>query len=255
MISRELETEILRLYHAEGWRIGTLARQLHVHRETVRRVLSQAGITVAPQYARPSMLDPFVAFIQETFTRFPTLRASRLYQMLRARGYTGGPDHFRHSVARYRPRPSAEAYLRLRTLQGEQGQVDWAHFGKIDIGRARRPLMAFVMVLSYSRHLFLRFYLNAAMGSFLHGHVAAFTFFNAVPRTVCCTTIYAAPCSSASGMRSASKRRSWSSPLGITSNRGPWPWRAATRRAGSSGRSALCASASLRPAVLPIWPI
>ena len=184
MISRELETEILRLYHAEGWRIGTLARQLHVHRETVRRVLSQAGITVAPQYARPSMLDPFVAFIQETFTRFPTLRASRLYQMLRARGYTGGPDHFRHSVARYRPRPSAEAYLRLRTLQGEQGQVDWAHFGKIDIGRARRPLMAFVMVLSYSRHLFLRFYLNAAMGSFLQGHVAAFTFFNAVPRTL-----------------------------------------------------------------------
>jgi transposase len=44
--------------------------------------------------------------------------------------------------------------------------------------------MAFVMVLSYSRHLFLRFYLNAAMGSFLHGHVAAFTFFNAVPRTL-----------------------------------------------------------------------
>jgi len=184
MISRELETEILRLYHAEGWRIGTLARQLHVHRETVRRVLSQAGITVATQYVRPSMLDPYVAFIQETFERYPTLRASRLYQMLRARGYTGGPDHLRHSVARYRPRPSAEAYLRLRTLQGEQGQVDWAHFGKIDIGHARRPLMAFVMVLGYSRHLFLRFYLNAAMGSFLHGHVAAFSFFNAVPRTL-----------------------------------------------------------------------
>jgi transposase len=184
MISRELETEILRLYHAEGWRIGTLARQLHVHRDTVRRVLSQAGIAVARQYVRASMLDPYVAFIQETFARYPTLRASRLYQMLRARGYTGGPDHFRHSVARYRPRQHTEAYLRLRTLAGEQGQVDWAHFGKMDIGRARRPLMAFVMVLSYSRHLFLRFYLNAAMGSFLHGHVAAFTFFNAVPRTL-----------------------------------------------------------------------
>ena len=39
MISREVETEILRLYHAEGWRIGTLASQLHVHRETVRRAL------------------------------------------------------------------------------------------------------------------------------------------------------------------------------------------------------------------------
>ena len=104
--------------------------------------------------------------------------------MVRERGYCGSPDHFRHLIARYRPRPAAEAYLRLRTLPGEQGQVDWAHFGMLSIGRARRPLMAFVMVLSYSRHVFLRFYLNAAMPSFLHGHVAAFNHFGAVPRTL-----------------------------------------------------------------------
>ncbi len=183
MIPRHLEAEILRLYHAEGWRIGTLCRQLKVHRDTVRRVLAQAGIA-PPLLARPSMIEPFMPFIQDTFTRFPTLRASRLYHMVRERGYTGSADHFRHLMRRFRPRPAAEAYLRLRTLAGEQGQVDWAHFGTIPIGRARRPLMAFVMVLSYSRHVFLRFYLNAAMGSFLHGHVAAFEHFNAVPRTL-----------------------------------------------------------------------
>ena len=184
MISRELEAEILRLYHAEGWRIGTLCRQLQVHRDTVRRVLAQAGIALAPLRTRPSMIEPYVPFIQDTFTRYPTLRASRLYRMVRERGYAGSADHFRHLVARYRPRATAEAYLRLRTLPGEQGQVDWAHFGTLPIGRARRPLMAFVMVLSYSRHLFLRFYLNATMASFLHGHVAAFGFFQAVPRTL-----------------------------------------------------------------------
>ena len=83
-----------------------------------------------------------------------------------------------------RPRPAAEAYLRLRTLPGEQGQVDWAHFGRLRVGRAERPLMAFVMVLSYSRHVFLRFYLNAAMSSFLDGHVRAFEGFAGVPRTL-----------------------------------------------------------------------
>ena len=71
-----------------------------------------------------------------------------------------GPDHFRHLMALHRPRPAAEAYLRLHTLPGEQAQVDWGHFGHIEIGRAKRPLMAFVMVLSYSRKIFLRFYLN-----------------------------------------------------------------------------------------------
>jgi transposase len=184
MISRELEGEILRLHHAEGWPIGTLARQLHLHHSTVRRVLGQAGIPAAHQYTRPLMVEPFVPFIQEMLGRFPTLRASRLYRMVRERGYPGAPDHFRAIVARYRPRQAAEAYLRLRTLAGEQGQVDWAHFGTIPIGRAKRPLMAFVMVLSYSRHLFVRFYLNATMASFLQGHVEAFTFFTAVPRTL-----------------------------------------------------------------------
>jgi transposase len=183
MIPRHLEAEILRLYHAEGWRIGTLCRQLKLHRDTVRRVLAQAGIA-PPLIARRSMIEPFVPFIQDTFAQYPTLRASRLHRMVRERGYTGSADHFRHLMRRYRPQPAGEAYLRLRTLAGEQAQVDWAHFGTIPIGRARRPLMAFVMVLSYSRHLFLRFYLNAAMPSFLHGHVAAFNHFNAVPRTL-----------------------------------------------------------------------
>jgi len=104
--------------------------------------------------------------------------------MVRERGYRGGSDHFRSIVARFRPRPVPEAYLRLRTLAGEQAQCDWAHFGSISIGKATRPLMAFVMVLSYSRHLFLRFYLNGAMNNFLRGHVEAFTAWGAVPRVV-----------------------------------------------------------------------
>jgi transposase len=182
MISRAVEAEILRLYHAEAWPIGTIARQLHIHHDTVRRVLWQSGIAAVRECARTSKLDPYLAFIQETFARYPTLRASRLYQMVRERGYLGSADHFRHMVARWRPRPVAEAYLRLRTLPGEQSQIDWAHFGKLTIGRAQRPLMAFVMVLSYSRHLFLRFYLNAGTGSFLDAHVQAFAYLSAVPR-------------------------------------------------------------------------
>ena len=184
MISPELEAEILRLYHAEHWRVGTIAVQLHVHHSAVRRVLVQSGVPAARSAARPSIADPFLPFITDTLAKYPKLCASRLYQMVKARGYTGGPDHFRAVVARHRPRPAAEAYLRLRTLPAEQAQVDWGHFGRVTIGRASRPLMAFVMVLSYSRHLFLRFYLGAAMPYFIRGHVDAFAWFAAVPRVV-----------------------------------------------------------------------
>lgn len=183
MIPTARAAEILRLYHAEKWPIGTIARQLGVHHGVVRRVLAHAGAE-APRATRPSIADPYSAFIVQTLTRFPTLRASRLYAMVRERGYPGRPDHFRAVVARYRPRPAAEAFLRLRTLPGEQAQVDWAHFGKLTVGRAQRPLVAFVMVLSWSRHIFLRFFPSAAMASFLRGHVEAFAFFGGVPRVL-----------------------------------------------------------------------
>jgi transposase len=183
-IPPELEAQILRYFHVEKWPVGTIAQQLKVHHATVDRVLSQAGLPKAERSHRPSLIDAYVPFLLNTLEQFPTLTASRLYQMVRERGYAGGPDHFRHLVAHYRPRPQPEAYLRLRTLPGEQAQVDWAHFGKIRIGRAERTLMAFVMVLSFSRQIFLRFFLDARMSNFLRGHEAAFQAWGGLPRVL-----------------------------------------------------------------------
>lgn len=173
-ISPDLQAQILRYYHAEKWRINTIARQLHVHHGTVARVLAQAGLPTHAQVQRLSKILPYLPFIKQTLEKFPTLTASRVYAMVRERGYRGGPDHFRHFVSLHRPRPNAEAYLRLRTLPGEHGQCDWGHFGKLSIGRAMRPLMAFVIVLSFSRQIFLRFFLDARMENFLRGHLMAF---------------------------------------------------------------------------------
>jgi len=182
VLTPEIEAQILRYYHAERWRIGTIATQLQLHRDTVARVLSQAGLPLMGPVRRASAVDPYLPFIRETLERFPTLTASRLYGMVQSRGYPGRPDHFRHLIARHRPRRRTEAYLRLRTLPGEQCQIDWGHFGHIQIGRARRPLMGFVTVLSWSRQIFLRFYLDARMENFLRGHVAAFEAWGSVPR-------------------------------------------------------------------------
>lgn len=181
-VSAELEAEILRLRAAERWPVGTIATQLGVHHGVVRRVLDQAGIPAPRESPRPSIVDPYMPFIHATLERYPKLTASRLHQMVKARGYTGCESHFRRLVARVRPRPKAEAYARLTFLPGEQAQVDWGHFGKVVVGRAQRRLLAFVMTLSYSRRVFLRFFYDARMASFLRGHVDAFEHFGGVPR-------------------------------------------------------------------------
>ena len=183
-ITKEQEARILRYHHVEKWRVGTIARQLGLHHGTVDRVLSQAGLPKADRVRRPSLIDPFVPFVVETLKQYPTLTASRLYAMVHERGYEGGADHFRHLVVHFRPPPEPEAYLRLKTLPGEQAQIDWAHFGRVTIGQAQRPLMAFVMVLSWSRQIFLRFYLDARMANFLRGHVAAFEAWQSLPRVL-----------------------------------------------------------------------
>jgi len=182
MISKEAEAEVLRLYHAEKWRIGTIAAQLGLHHTTVQRVLRQTGVELKAVVPRPSMADPFVPFLIQQLEKYPGLCASRLFEMVRERGYPGGADHFRRVVSRHRPRKPAEAFQRLKTLPGDQGQVDWAYFGKHTVGRAERPLWAFVMVLSFSRKVFLRFFLGSSMPFFIRGHVDACAFFGGVPR-------------------------------------------------------------------------
>jgi IS30 family transposase len=62
----DLEAQILRYYHAEYWRIGTIATQLGVHHGTVSRVLAQAGLPSASVSRRASQIDPYLPFIRDT---------------------------------------------------------------------------------------------------------------------------------------------------------------------------------------------
>ena len=178
-----IAAEVLRLYHVERWRRNTIARQLGIHHSAVARILARNGAKLPPP-TRTTKVDKYMPLIRETLERYPTLCATRLLEMCRARGYAGKITQLRAAVRRLRPRVHAVAYLRLRTLPGEQAQVDWADFGGVVIGRARRRLMAFVMVLSWSRAVFVRFYYDARMPNFLAGHVHGFAFFGGVVRVV-----------------------------------------------------------------------
>ena len=184
MISPRLSAEIRRLHEVEGWAKGTIARHLGVHHSTVTRALARAGVLRASPTRRRSMLDPYVAFVRETFEAYPDLAASVVYEMVKKRGYPGGPDHFRHRVAALglRPRRAPEAFFELRPLPGQEAQVDWAHFGTRKVVGGTRRLYAFVMVLSSSRALYARFFHDARLTSFLTAHVEAFSSFGGLAR-------------------------------------------------------------------------
>ena len=184
MITLEQRTEIRRLYYAEHWKVGTIATAFAVHRDTVLGAIEAERFQMRGGRPRVSALDPYMPFIRGVLEQYPRLRATRLNEMLRDRGYRGSVVQLRRIVVKLRPSPKAEAYLRLRVLPGEQGQVDWGCFGKVEVGRATRSLSCFVIVLSWSRAIHAVFMLDQTLESFLRGHVEAFGFFQGVPRSL-----------------------------------------------------------------------
>ncbi len=129
------------------------------------------------------MIDPFLPLVSEILERYPRLRATRIHAMLRERGFSGSARQVRRAVRKLRPSRN-EAYLLLRAFPGEEAQADWADFGEIAVGNTRRRLSAFVMILSYSRALYVEFFLDQKIENFLFGHRRAFEHFGGVPRAV-----------------------------------------------------------------------
>lgn len=182
MIDKETRARIRHLFYAEHWKIGTIARELVLHPDTVRDAV-EADRFSKTRTPHPSVTDSYLEFIRETLQRYPRLRATRIFQMIQDRGYPGSVIQLRRVVANLRP-AHKEAFLCLHTFPGEEGQVDWAHFGEVPVGRARRRLSCFVITLSYSRGLYFEFFFDQVMESFLGGHDRAFNDWKGVPRVL-----------------------------------------------------------------------
>jgi transposase len=182
MIDPETRAQVRHLFYAEHWKVGTIARELMLHPDTVGNAIETERFNNA-KTIRPSVTDPYADFIRGVLAEHPHLRATRIFQMIKDRGYSGSVVQLRRFVSCVRP-ARKEAFLTLRTFPGEQGQVDWASFGEVPVGRARRKLSCFVITLSYSRGLYLEFFFDQQMESFLRGHVNAFEDWQGVPNTL-----------------------------------------------------------------------
>lgn len=181
MTRPDIAAEVLRLFYAEHWKQGTIAEQLGLHPDVVRRILG-LGLARKPAASRARLVDPYREFIDETLKQYPRLRSTRLLDMLRQRGFRGAERTLRTYVHEVRPRPTREVYLNLHLLPGEQAQVDWAYVGKLTVDGTERGLWLFVFVLSYSRALWGEFVLDLTVHSLCRSLVRASEALCGVPR-------------------------------------------------------------------------
>jgi transposase len=171
----------------EGASLRQIARELHLSRHTVRRVVTgveaqRAGLS-APRPRRAHGLDAYETVMHELLARYPDVTGVRLFEELRQRGYPGSYSTVRLRLRELRPRTAPRPVVRFETGPGRQAQMDYATYDLDFSEEGRRRVYAFSYVLAYSRRQYLRFVEAQDLETTLRQHVRAFDYFGGVAVT------------------------------------------------------------------------
>jgi transposase len=162
--------------------VAQTARALGLDPRTVAKWARVEQFRPRPGVPRTSKLDAYKGQVVRWLDTHP-YSAQQIFQRLCEAGYDGGITTVRDYVQRIRPRRQ-EAFLKLNFAAGECAQVDWGAYGTIAVGSTRRRLSFFLMVLCYSRRMYLQFTVSQTMEFFLACHENAFIAFGGVPSRI-----------------------------------------------------------------------
>ena len=182
MIDYHRFCQIKHLHEQQGLNASQIAHALSLDRRTVAYWLAQEHFRPRKPRPRASKLDPFKPEIVRLLERYP-YSAAQVFQRLREHGFDGGYSWSKPMCAPSDPRRQP-AFLTLAFAPGECAQVDWGSFGSVPVGQTHRRLSFFVMVLCYSRMLYVEFTVSQTMEHFLACHQHAFEFFGGIPHKV-----------------------------------------------------------------------
>ena len=177
------ERYMIRDLYRKGVSISEIARRTGRDRKTIRQTV-QAPDILQPQKARQPKarkIDPYVSYLEQRMAE-GVLNARKLYGEILAQGYPGKESQVREFVHDRRPERPPEACVRFETAPGEQGQVDWGHFGFISHHGRTCRLYGFVMTLGWSRASYLRFTISLDSTWFIRCHLHAFAYLGGVPK-------------------------------------------------------------------------
>jgi transposase len=182
MIDYETFLKIKTCHEYHRLSCGQISRELNLDYRTVEKWLKEQRYQPRKQSQHTSKLDPFKKDIVRWLEMYP-YTAAQIYQRLKENGFDGGYTIVKDYVRKVRPK-KIKAFLKLTFAPGECAQVDWGSYGTVAVGDTQRRLSFFVMVLCYSRMMYVEFTVSQTMEHFLGCHQNAFDRFGAVPKKV-----------------------------------------------------------------------
>lgn len=176
----------IRFLQKQGHGVREIARLTGHSRNTVRKLLRAKHPPTPSPRSRSSKLDAYKDYLTERWHEHG-LSAVRLLAEIQPQGFTGSVKIVRLFLAQLRAatQPNSRLTVRFETPPGEQAQCDWA-----EVGRYPQPdgtvvrVYAFVMVLGYSRYLYVEFTRSMDVATLIRCHQNAFAFFGGWTRRI-----------------------------------------------------------------------
>ncbi len=182
MITVEVFMDILVLKH-QGLSIRAIARKLGVHRKTVKKYLEGKQLPSYKKQKRVSILEPYYQTIKD-FLEEDNYQATWIYDRLKNMGYPGSYDTVKTYVRTIKEQKNRLAYIRFETEPGRQAQVDFGDFKITEADGSFTTVYAFVMVLGFSRALYVEFVERCTLETFMDCHIHAFCYLGGVPKEI-----------------------------------------------------------------------
>ncbi|MBU4479415.1 MAG: IS21 family transposase [Candidatus Omnitrophica bacterium] len=167
----------------QGYSQRRISRICGISRVTVKKYLTTQGMPRYEAKERRSKLEPYYATI-EAWLEQDEYQASRIYQMLKGVGYSGSERLVRKYVSPLKEKQRRLAYLRFETMPGQQAQVDFGDFQVEGADGSVKTVYCFIIVLGYSRHMYIEFMERCTLQAFLRAHQHAFAFFGGMPKEI-----------------------------------------------------------------------
>lgn len=167
----------------QGYSHRQIAKLTGLHRKTVKKYLADGVLPVYKKQVRVSKLEPYHGMISDWLSQQDYL-ATRVYDLLQIQGYANSYDVVRRYVKREKEERDRIAYIRFETLPGQQAQVDFGDFQVNNEDGTTTTIYCFIMVLGYSRHMYIEFIDRCTMPNFLVCHQHAFGFFGGIPAEI-----------------------------------------------------------------------
>lgn len=185
MIGIETAMDIKELKR-EGHSIRAITKMTGHSRNTIRKVLRGEHPLTFQTPERGSKLDDYKDYVRQRFEK-TRLSAVRLLEEIKPMGYAGSIITLRRYLRTLRPSVERQRKLTVRfeTAPGKQAQADWKYCGQhpSSDGSLIR-VYAFVMVLSFSRMMFVKFTTSMKLDVLLDCHREAFEFFGGWPQEI-----------------------------------------------------------------------